>query len=133
MEDIFDKDITVINQYFDKSEKETKYKVSHVKGFWSFDDGVTINGTQLTKSDGLNAKILINDGRNATYQKPDEFKKEQRTWTLQTNDYLVKGTVENFTNPTKLLEDYQDVMKITKVAIKDYGSEDMQHFAITGE
>lgn len=132
MEDIFDRDITVINQYFDKTEKRTKYKVSYVKGFWSSNDGISINGTQLTKSDGLSARILINDSRNDAYQKPEEFKKEQKTWTLQTNDYLVKGIVENFTNPTKLLEDYQDVMKIANIAIKDYGSEDMQHFAITG-
>lgn len=132
MEDIFDKDITVINQYFDKLEKQTKYKVSFVKGFWSSNDGISINGTQLTKSDGLSARILINDNRNDTYQKPEEFKKEQKTWTLKNNDYLVKGIVKNFTSPTKLLEDYKDVIKITNIATKDYGSEDMQHFAITG-
>lgn len=132
MEDTFDKDITVINQYFDKTERKNKYKVSYIKGFWSSNDGITINGTQLTKSDGLSARILINDNRNETYQKPAEFAKEQKTWTLQTNDYLVKGIVENFTNPTKLLEDYQDVMKITNIATKDYGSKDMQHFVITG-
>lgn len=132
MEDIFDKDITVINQYFDKTEKRTKYKVSYIKGFWSSNDGISINGTQLTKSDGLSARILINDSRNETYQKPGDFKEEQKTWTLQNDDYLVKGIVENFTSPTKLLEGYKDVMKITNIATKDYGSEDMQHFAITG-
>lgn len=132
MEDIFDKDITVINQYFDKTERKPKYKVGYVKGFWSSNDGISINGTQLTKSDGLSARILINDSRNDTYQKPKEFAEEQKTWTLQNDDYLVKGIVENFTNPTKLLEDYKDVMKITNIATKDYGSEDMQHFAITG-
>lgn len=133
MEDIFDKDITVINQYFDKTEKRTKYKISYLKGFWSSNDGISINGTQLTKSDGLNARILINDSRNEPYQNPEDFKVEQKTWTLQNNDYLIKGIVENFTSLTKLLEDYKDVMKITNIATKDYGSEDMQHFAITGD
>jgi hypothetical protein len=132
MEDIFNQELTVINQYYDKKEKKTKYKVSYVKGFWSFNNGISINGTQLTKTDGLSARILINDSRNEKYQKPEEFRKEQKTWTLQTDDYLVKGVVNDFTTITKLAEDYQDIMKIKDVAIKDYGSEDMWHFAITG-
>lgn len=131
MEDMFNKDITVINQYIDENHKKA-YKVSYVKGFWSSNDGISINGTQLTKNDGLSARILMNDGRNKEYQKPEEFKKEQKTWTLQNDDYLIKGKVENFTTISKLLNDYQDVMKITSIAIKDYGSEDMWNFAITG-
>ena len=132
MEDLFDKDITVINKYIDKETKKTKYKISHIKGFWSSNDGVSIKGIQLTKQDGLNARILMNDSRNETYQKPEEFEKEQKTWTLQTDDYLVKGIVENFTTITELLDNYRDVMKIISVATKDYGSEDMWHFVITG-
>lgn len=132
MEDIFDKDITVINRYIDNATKKPNYKTSYVKGFWSSNDGITINGTQLTKNDGLSARILMNDTRNETYQKPEEFEKEQKTWTLQTNDYLVKGIVKDFTTTAKLLEDYQEVIKIINIATKDYGSEDMWHFAITG-
>lgn len=131
MEDMFDKDITIINQYIDSDHKKA-YKVSYVKGFWSSNDGVSINGTQLTKSDGLSARILMNDSRNEEYQKAKEFKKEQKTWTLQNDDYLVKGKVEDFTTISKLLENYQNVIKITNIAIKDYGLEDMWHFAITG-
>lgn len=132
MENIFNKDITIINQYFNKAERKTKYKVSYVKGFWSSNDGISINGTQITKSDGLSARILINDSRNETYQKPEDFIKEQSTWTLQVDDYLVKGIVEDFTTPTKLVENYRDVIKIENIAIKDYGSQDMWNFAITG-
>lgn len=132
MEDIFDKDITVINKYYDKGTKISKYKVSYIKGFWSSNDGISINGTQITKSDGLSARILINDSRNEQYQKPADFTKEQKTWTLKPDDYLIKGIVDNFTTITKLLEDYQEVIKITNVATKDYGSEDIQHFIIVG-
>ena len=131
MEDMFDKDITVINQYIDENHKKT-YKVSYVKGFWSSNDGVSINGTQLTKNDGLSARILMNDSRNEEYQKPEDFRKKQKTWTLQNDDYLVKGKVLDFTTTTKLLENYREVIKITNVATKDYGSEDMWHWAITG-
>ena len=131
MEDMFDKDITIINKYIDKEHKP-QYKVSYVKAFWSSNDGININGTQLTKNDGLSARILMNDSRNEEYQEPQDFRKEQKTWTLQNDDYLVKGIVKDFTTISKLLEDYQDVIKITNIATKNYGSEDMWHFAITG-
>ena len=127
---MFDKDITVINKYFDKTEKKSKYKVSYVKGFWSSNDGISINGTQLTKADGLIARILMSE---EGYQKSDDFKENQTGWTLQNDDYLVKGKVKDFTTTTKLLDDYEDVIKITNIATKDYGSEDMWHWAITGE
>lgn len=131
MEDLFDKDITIINKYIDKEHK-TQYKVSYIKGFWSSNDGISINGTQITKADGLSARILIHDSRNEKYQTPKDFEKIQKAWTLKPDDYLIKGIVENFTTITKLLDDYQEVIKITNIATKDYGSEDMQHFVITG-
>lgn len=126
---MFNKDITVINKYIDKEIRAPKYKVSYIKGFWSSNDGISINGTQLTKSDGLIARILMSE---KDYQKPEDFKESQTGWTLQNDDYIVKGKVENFTTITKLLEDYQEVIKITNIATKDYGSEDMWHWAITG-
>ena len=125
---MFNKDITVINKYIDE-ERKAKYKVSHIKGFWSSNDGISISGTQLTKTDGLNARILMTEKK---YQKPEEFKKEQTGWTLKNDDYLVKGIVRDFTTITKLLEDYQEVIKINNIATKDYGSEDMWHWSITG-
>lgn len=133
MEDLFNEDITVINQYLDKETKTKKYKVSCIKGFWSSNNGISINGTQLIKNDSLSARILIYDSRNKAYQNSKEFEKNQKTWTLQNDDYLVKGIVKNFTKPSKLLEDYQDVMKISDIAIKDYGSKDMQHFIVEGK
>ncbi len=129
---MFDEDITIINRYID-DEHKPQYKLSYIKGFWCSNSGITINGTQLTKNDGLSARILIKDNRNEHYQSPHEFEKEQKTWTLQNDDYLVKGKVENFTTIKDLLEKKgQDVMKITNIAVKDYGSGDMWHFAVTG-
>ncbi len=126
---MFDKDITIINSYFDRSTRQTKYKVSYVKGFWSSSDGISISGTMLTKNDGLSARILMSE---KGYQRPEDFKENQTGWTLQNDDYLVKGKVENFSTITNLIENYQDVMKITNIATKDYGSEDMWHWSITG-
>ncbi len=125
---MFDKDITVINKYIDETRKP-QYKVSYIKGFWSSNDGISINGTQLTKADGLSARILMSE---KDYQKPEEFERNQIGWTLKSDDYLVKGIVNNFTTTTKLLESYQEVIKITNIATKDYGSEDKWHWVIIG-
>ena len=133
MEELFDKDITVINKYYDKIAKKTEYKASYVKGFWSADDSMSISGTHLIKNDKTIVRILINDSRNEAYQEPIEFKRNAKTWTLQNDDYLVKGIVEEFTTIANVLDSYRDVMKITNIETKDYGSEDMQHWAIMGE
>ncbi len=126
---MFDKDITVINKYFNKSTKLNEYKVHHLKGFWSSNSGISISDTQLVKSDGLIVRILMSE---RGYVNPKSFAGEDDTWTLQNGDYLVKGIVDNVDTITTILDDYE-CLKITNIAIKDYGSDDMQHFAITGE
>jgi len=127
---MFDKDITVINKYYDKEAKANKYKVNYIKGFWSSDDGISINGTQIRKNDGYYAMILMSEEK---YQTPKEFENNQEGWTLKNEDYLAKGIVNNLTTITNLLEEYPEVMKITKISTADYGSEDMKHWEVTGE
>lgn len=126
---MFDKDITVINKYFNKSTKLNEYKVHHVKGFWSSNSGISISDTQLVKADGLTVRILMSE---KGYVNPKSFAGEEGTWTLQNDDYLVKGIVDNVDTITTILDNYE-CLKITNIAIKDYGSDDMQHFAVTGE
>lgn len=126
---VFDKDITVINKYFNKDKKLNEYKVHHLKGFWSSNSGISISDTQLVKSDGLIVMILTSE---KGYVNPKSFTGEDGTWSLQNDDYLVKGIVDKVDTITTILDNYE-CLKITNVAIKDYGSDDMQHFAITGE
>lgn len=117
MEELFNKDLSVINKYYDKNERKSKYKITHLKGFFSSDDGISINGTQITKADGLSARILIYDSRNPEYQTPGEFEKEQKTWTLNSDDYIVNGKIYGCSNPTEALEKYgsSNVLKILKI------------------
>lgn len=130
---MFNKDITIINKYIDKDRKP-QYKVSYVKGFWSSSKGISINGVLLQSSDNLTAVILMNELNQdkQSYQEPKEFEKNQKGWTLKEDDYLVKGIVKDFTTITKLTEDYRDTMKITKVSVNDFGSEDMWNLEVTG-
>lgn len=131
---MFDKDITVINKWFNKSTKLNEYKVHHLKGFWSSNTGISISDTQLVKVDGLIARILMNE--NPGYVDPKEYQKlleVSNEWTLQNDDYLVKGKIEIEVKSINDILDNYKCMKITNAAVKDYGSSDMLHFAVGGE
>lgn len=126
---MFDKDISIVNKFFDKETKQNEYKVYHVKGFWSSNEGIKISNTELVKSDGVVVRILMSE---KGYLEPREYSGENDTWTLQNDDYLVKGHIEKVISIADLKANYE-CMKITNVAKKDYGSFGMQHFEISGE
>lgn len=125
---MFDKDLTIVNKWFNSKTKQNEYKIGYVKGFWSSNNGISISNTELVKNDGFKALILMSEDG---YVSPKEYIGKEKTWTLQNDDYIVKGIVEEVTTLAKLKENYE-CMKITNVAIKDYGSLDMQHFEVSG-
>lgn len=126
---MFDKDITVVNKWFNKETKANEYKLSYIKGFWSSNQGISISNTQLVKSDGLIVRILF---KEEGYVNPKEFQNNGIGWTLQNDDYLIKGIVDKITTIADMKENYE-CMKITNIAVKDYGSIEMQHYEISGE
>ena len=126
---MFDKDLTIVNKWFNRETKTNEYKISHVKGFWSSNKGISISDTQLIKNDGLIVRILMSE---KGYVNPKEFQLKGTGWTLQNDDYLVKGIVDNVSTIANLKDNYE-CTKITNVAIKDYGSIDMHHFEVSGE
>ncbi len=124
------KDISVVNEILIDNMLEG-YKVTHVKGFWSSSEGISIQDTNIVKNDGL--KVIIFTSEEG-YISPKEFQEnhENNKWTLKNDDYLVKGKINSINSITELKDKYE-YMKITNVSLKDYGSLDMQHFEITGE
>lgn len=126
---MFNQDLTIVNKWFNKITKKNEYKVNPVKGFYSSNDGISINGTDLVKSDGFVARILTSE---KNYQTPKDFQSNPTGWTLQNDDYIIKGIVNEVNSISGLKGNYE-CMKITKTAIKDYGSLDMQHFEISGD
>lgn len=131
---MFQQDLTIINKWFNKTTKAYEYKIKNIKGFFSSKKSISINNTILTSSDGFIARILMS---NTGYKTPKEYQALTSTgtyWTLQNDDYIVKGTVTGTITKIADLESlYNEVMKITNVEIKDYSSSDMQHYAISGE
>lgn len=126
---MFDKDITVVNSWYNSQTHKNEYKIHHLKGFWSSNEGISISNTQIVKNDGLIARILISE---KGYVEPKDYLGENGTWTLKNDDYLIKGIVDNVTSISSIKDNYE-CMKIVDVSKKDYGSVDMQHFAIKGE
>lgn len=126
---MFDKDITIVNKWYNRETKQNEYKLSHIKGFWSSNKGITISDTQLIKSDGLIVRILMSENG---YVSPKAFQESGKGWTLKNDNYLVKGLVDSVTTIANLKDNYE-CMKITNIAIKDYGSLSMHHFEVSGE
>lgn len=124
---MFNQDLTIVNKWYNKDTKKNEYKVHPVKGFFSSYNGISISGTDLIKQDEFVAYILMSE---EGYQTPKEFQLNPTGWTLQNDDYIVKGIIEDISSVSEI---ELEKMKITNVAIKDYGSSDMQHFAIKGE
>lgn len=127
---MFNQDLTIVNKWFNKETKKDEYKIHNVKGFFSSSQGVSVSNTNLVKKDGFIARILMSE---KGYQTPKDFQKNPIGWTLQNDDYIVKGIVNSVSTISKLKENYQECMKITNIAIKDYSSDSMKHFAISGD
>ena len=141
---MFDRDITIINKYFVNEQTGTKlvnnvetpvyskvmkYKVSHIKGFWSSNESISINGVDLIGSKRTIVRVLFNE---PGYVKPGSY--NGTGWTLKNEDYVVKGglDISSVSSITNVLDNYE-CLKITDVSIKDYGSSDMWHYEISGE
>ena len=124
---MFNQDLTIVNKWYNKDTKKNEYKVYPVKGFFSSYNEISISGTDLIKQDGFVAFILMSE---EGYQTPKEFQLNPTGWTLQNDDYIVKGIIGDISSVSEI---ELEKMKITNVAIKDYGSSDMQHYAIKGE
>ena len=125
MSEIFNQDITVINKVFDRTSKINSYKCTSIKGFWSSNKGITISDVDLVKSDGYKCYILSSvDG----YVNPVSF--DGTGWTLKNDDYIVKGIVSSISKIADL--NSYEYMKITNIAVKDYGSSTMQHYEVSG-
>lgn len=122
------KDITIVNKWYNKNTKQNEYKINHIRGFWSSNVGISVSNTSLVKSDGV--KVFIFDYTN--YLEPKKFQEKGTGWTLQNDDYVIKGIIEKINSISEIKEKYE-CMKITNVANKDYGSLDMQHFEVSGE
>ena len=121
-------DITIFNKYTEG--RETKYKKSYIKKVhWEDSKGANIIASGLTTADST--KIYIPFSSVSEYMKPTQFKENHNGITLQVEDVVVKGIIEDEFTTIKALESkYDDVRVITTVDTRDFGSPRMQHWEV---
>lgn len=121
-------DITIFNRYIEN--RDTKYKKAYILNVhWEDSKGVNVINSGLITADAT--KIYIPFSSISNYVKPSEFKQTKTGITLQAEDIVVKGIVEDeFTTVKALEEKHDDVRVITSVDTRDFGSKRMQHWEV---
>lgn len=137
-------DITLFNRYYDNDSDEYKYARTFLRGVnWQDSQAINISQSAGVKSTN-HTRVFIPlkvDSEEKTYLKPKTFKRSDKVtnYTLDNADIIVKGIVDFDMNDAHsggfkaLLRDFDDVMKITKVADNRYGSKLVQHFELEVE
>ena len=137
-------DITLFNRYCDNDSGEYKYARTFLRGVnWQDSQAINISQSAGVKSTN-HTRVFIPlkvDSEEKTYLKPKTFKRSDKVtnYTLDNADIVVKGIVDFDMNDAHsggfkaLLRDFDDVMKITKVADNRYGSKLLQHFELEVE
>lgn len=137
-------DITLFNRYYDADSDEYKYARTFLRGVnWQDSQAIDISQSAGVKSTN-HTRVFIPlkvDSEEKTYLKPKTFKRSDKVtnYTLDNADIVVKGIVDFDMNDANsggfkaLLRDFDDVMKITKVADNRYGSKLVQHFELEVE
>lgn len=137
-------DITLFNRYYDADSDEYKYARTFLRGVnWQDSQAINISQSAGVKSTN-HTRVFIPlkvDSEEKTYLKPKTFKRSDKVtnYTLDNADIVVKGIVDFDMNDAQsggfkaLLRDFDDVMKITKVADNRYGSKLVQHFELEVE
>lgn len=119
-------DVTIYNKYIEN--RETKYKKSFIKNVhWEDTEGFNILKSGLNSAD--KSKIYIPFESCENYKSPKEFKKNKEGFTIQSEDIIVKGLIDDI-DVDNLEKNYDYVRLITTVDIRDYGSENMRHFEV---
>jgi hypothetical protein len=137
-------DITLFNRYYDNDSGEYKYARTFLRGVnWQDSQAINISQSAGVKSTN-HTRVFIPlkvDSEEKTYLKPKTFKRSDKVtnYTLDNADIVVKGIVDFDMNDAQsggfkaLLREFDDVMKITKVADNRYGSKLVQHFELEVE
>ena len=93
-------DITILNRVYDPEERLDKWKATFIENvsFYS-DTKVNLDSNGLTTADVYKMRIPDYNG----YVPAGEYIGEEGTWTLQIDDYIVKGKLDkDVTRPAEL-------------------------------
>lgn len=123
--------MSIYNKYTNPLTKEVTYKKHLIKEvFWDDSLGINLN-TGYENADKVNIYIPFNKNDLSKYKQSKQY--DGNGWTIQNGDFIVKGNIDiNEVEKIKDLNNYE-VFEITVVDVKDFGSDNMQHFEIRGQ
>lgn len=101
---ITNSDITILNRVYDPIERLDKWNKTSIKNvsFYS-EEKVNLDGNGLKTANVY--KIRIPEESLSGYVCAGEYTGEENTWTIQIDDYIVKGELEQeITRPAELKE-----------------------------
>lgn len=122
--------MSIYNKTTNSTTKKVSYKKHLIeKVFWDDVVGVKLN-TGFENADKVNVYIPFDKNDLSKYKLPKQY--DGSGWTIQNGDFIVKGNI-NIDNVEKIKDlDAYEVFVVNSVDIKDFGSDNMQHFEIRG-
>ena len=89
-------DVTVYNAYLDPVTRLDSYRRTIIRGVWFYvDNKVTVDSDGLNAADVFKVRIPAGaDTGGAVFVPPWEYTGAEGTWTLQADDYVVRGIQE---------------------------------------
>lgn len=120
--------LTIFNKYIEN--RETKYKRSYIdKVLWEDSKGSNVLQSGLSSADSSTIYILFKNIPN--YVLPKVFAQTLEGVTLQQEDIIIKGNVEeDFTTLKDFESKYDYVRVITSVDTLDFGTPRLHHFKV---
>lgn len=145
-------DATLYNYFKDKESGKVKYRKTYLKNvFWDDTKQNNVIKSGLTTIESVLICIPFSvETEGKQYASPKEYfkltddkKDKSFTFTANSQDLIVKGRIDYDINNTSmqtiseslsyLRNNYDNVMTISVVDEKDFGSESMRHWEIGGK
>lgn len=123
--------VTVYNKYI--ASNVERWKRTVLPGvYWNAVNGAVLRKTGAASADSV---VVIIPRSLPGYTKPKAWEalpNKSGSWTVQAGDMIVKGivTIEITRSAAKELDSYDDVLTITTVDDKDFGS--LAHLEVSG-
>lgn len=126
-------DVTIYNAYLDPETRLDSYRRTVIRGVWFYvDHKVTVDSDGLNAADVFKVRIPASaDTGGAEFVPPWEYTGAEGTWTLQEDDYVVRGIhEEEIERPAELKKWKSPAFRINSWSDNRFGG--LPHWRIGG-
>lgn len=134
---MFNDTVTVYNKYKGSDGAEKWQRTVLYGVFWNAIKGAVMRRTGVSSADSVQLIIPVSvRASRAEYKRPKEWAgltNKIGYWTLQAGDTVIRGDMAvEIDRSTKELQGYDDILTITSVDNKAFGS-GMDHWEVSGK